>query len=135
MTRDRTNYDRRTVLKAAGGIAGAGMLGLAGCTSGGPGNGDENTVTVGPNGDLSFDPKEITVETGTTVTWVWESDNHNVVVESQPDGANWEGTEGGESDLYDEGHEYEFAFETTGAYEYFCAPHKSAGMVGTVVVE
>lgn len=133
---DRNSFDRRTVLKAAGGLASAGMVGLAGCTSeGNDGGGDDNTVIVGPDGNLVYDPAELTVEAGTTVTWTWDSDMHNIVVSSQPDDASWEGTEGGEGKLYDTGHEYEFTFETPGTYEYYCSPHKSAGMTASVVVE
>lgn len=125
------------MLKAAGGVAGAGMLGLAGCTSSGNqgGGGTGNSVTVGPDGNLTFEPSELTVKTGTTVSWSWDSDRHNIMVESQPQGANWKGTDGGESKLYNTGYDYEFTFETPGTYEYYCAPHRSAGMVGTVVVE
>ena len=133
---DRSAVDRRTVLRTTAGLATAGLVGLAGCASdGGGGDGDEATVVVGPDGNLVFDPAELTVEVGQTVTWTWESDMHNIVVESQPDGASWEGTEGGESQTYDSGHEYEFTFETAGTYEYVCAPHRSAGMTGSVTVE
>lgn len=131
---DRNDVTRRKVLGAAAGLASASMVGLAGCASDGNGGG-ENEVVVGPDGNLVFDPAELTVDVGTTVTWTWDSDIHNVVVESQPEGASWDGTEGGESETYDTGHEYEFTFETAGTYEYYCSPHRSAGMTGTVVVE
>ncbi|NIS35939.1 MAG: copper-binding protein, partial [Actinobacteria bacterium] len=32
------------------------------------------------------------------------------------------------------GESYQYTFETTGEYEYFCIPHESADMVGTVTV-
>lgn len=91
-------------------------------------------VAVGPGGELVFEPDEITVEAGTTLVWTWESDNHNVVVANQPEEASWQGTEGGDGSLYDEGHAYEHTFEVPGRYEYYCTPHQSAGMVGSVVV-
>jgi hypothetical protein len=74
------------------------------------------------------------VTPGTTVEWVWESDNHNIVVDSQPEGENWEGTEGGASVTYNTGHTYTHTFETLGTYEYACEPHRTAGMLGTVEV-
>lgn len=95
------------------------------------------TVQVGPGGDLVFTPgtdDPLYVAPGETVAFEWDSDGHNIVVDSQPDGANWEGTAGGPSKLYDTGHSYTHTFETTGTYEYFCQPHKSAGMVGTIIV-
>ncbi|MFC7235920.1 plastocyanin/azurin family copper-binding protein [Halosegnis marinus] len=122
--------NRREFLRTAGGataVAGAvSASGSAAAQSGGP--------EVALLGSLVFDPAEVYVSPGTTVTWVWESDGHNIVVDSQPEGANWEGTEGGASQLYDTGYEYSHTFEELGEYEYVCAPHRQAGMVGTVVV-
>ncbi|MFT4957301.1 MAG: plastocyanin, partial [Halobacteriales archaeon] len=91
-------------------------------------------VIVGPGGELVFDPDELEITPGTTVEWVWDSDNHNIVVDEQPEGAGWEGTDGGPATTYDTGHSTEFTFETEGTYEYACEPHRSAGMLGTVVV-
>jgi plastocyanin len=120
---------RRAFLRA--GTAGAAAAGTAGTAAAQEAS---KTVTVGPGGSLVFEPEDLTVEVGTTVNFVWDSDNHNIVVDSQPEGANWEGTEGGASTTYDTGHEYSFTFETTGTYEYACEPHRSAGMLGTVEV-
>ncbi|SFL03729.1 plastocyanin [Halogranum rubrum] len=101
--------------------------------SGGSSGGMSKTVIVGPGNELVFDPAEVEVTPGSTITWVWESDNHNVVPESVPEGASWEGT-GGDSEVFNTGHEYSHTFETEGTYEYYCAPHQSAGMVGSVSV-
>jgi plastocyanin len=121
---------------ATGAAAGAGAAGTAaGAESQEEGGGGSEEVVVGPGGSLVFEPAELTVAPGTTVKWVWESDNHNIVVESQPDGASWEGTDGAPSKTYNTGHEYSHTFETTGTYEYFCQPHKTAGMVGSITVQ
>jgi plastocyanin len=115
----------------------AGTAAVAGATGAGAGTaaGQSTTeVIVGPGGNLVYEPATVNIAPGDTVHFVWESDNHNIVVESQPEGANWEGTEGGANDLYNTGHEYEFTFETEGTYSYFCQPHRTAGMVGEVVV-
>ncbi|WP_435182893.1 plastocyanin/azurin family copper-binding protein [Halobellus sp. EA9] len=108
-------------------------------TSGGSGGGGGPTVTVtvGPGGSLVFEPgtsEPLQIAPGTTVKFVWDSDNHNIVVSSQPEGANWQGTPGGEAKLYNTGYTYTHTFETLGTYEYYCAPHQSAGMVGTIEV-
>ncbi|WP_266076745.1 plastocyanin/azurin family copper-binding protein [Haladaptatus caseinilyticus] len=100
---------------------------------GGGGGGATKTVKVGPGGELVFEPAELQISPGTTVKWVWESNTHNVVPESQPDGAGWKGS-GSESETFDSGHTYEHTFDTEGSYEYFCAPHKSAGMTGSIQV-
>ncbi len=103
--------------------------------AGGGGGGPTEEVTVGPGGSLSYDPAELTIAPGTTVRWVWDSDNHNVQPSSQPDGADWSGTEGGDDQTYNTGHEYSYTFETTGTYEYYCTPHRQAGMTATITVQ
>ncbi|MFB6206129.1 MAG: plastocyanin/azurin family copper-binding protein [Haloglomus sp.] len=90
-------------------------------------------VAVGPGGSLVFEPAEVYVKPGDTVKWTWKSSNHNIVVQSQPKGANWKGTEGPKVKTYNEGHTYEHTFETKGTYEYVCFPH-APGMAGSVVV-
>ncbi|UPV99497.1 plastocyanin/azurin family copper-binding protein [Halorussus gelatinilyticus] len=104
-------------------------------SGGSSGGGPTKEVIVGPGGSLVFEPAELTIATGTTVKWVWESDNHNVVPSSQPEGANWQGTDGPPSKTYNTGHEYSHTFNTTGTFEYFCQPHKTAGMTGTITVK
>jgi preprotein translocase subunit SecG len=70
------------------------------------------------------------VSPGTTVTFNWTSNTHNVLVEDQPDGAGWEGYE----PIENTGFTYEHTFETPGVYTYYCEPHLSLGMKGAVVV-
>lgn len=88
------------------------------------------SVVVGPGGDFVFNPETVQVTPGSTVTWNWESDTHNIVVNSQPDGADWQGHES----IENSGFSYENTFETTGTYEYYCQPHRQQGMSGTVEV-
>lgn len=108
---------------------------LAGCTGDGDdgnGNGDDDMIQVGPSEDeFAFVPDELTVSVGTEVTWEWETSTHNIVVDSQPDDANWEGHETTENT----GFTYSFTFEVPGTYDYYCQPHRNQGMEGTIVVE
>ena len=149
-------HTRRAVLGATAAMA----TGLAGCTGGGDGGSEptatatrtptdtpaseptdtatpeptvqaDETVVVGPDGDLSFDPAELRVDVGTTVLWRWDSGGHTVTVESQPDRADWQGT--GE-ETHSSGFTLSHTFEVAGTYEYVCVPHESAGMVGSVRV-
>jgi len=100
-------------------------------TGGGlPGAGETQTITVGPGGDLIFDPDSVEILPGTTVVWEWDSDTHNVEPESQPDGADW----AGETDIYNTGHTYQHTFTVEGTYAYFCRPHRASGMEGEIVV-
>ena len=158
MTGDQT---RRGVL-SRGALALGGVSALAGCTSGGNGDGDDgdtpeptpeptaeptatgtatsteggesdadHTVVVGPGGSLVFDPAELTVAPGDTVEFSWESNFHSVTVESKPSGSEWTGT--GE-ETHDAGFTHTHTFEVTGTYDYYCNPHRSSGMVGSVTV-
>jgi len=130
-----TPVSRRQFMTAVGGAAAAGAAGTAAAQEeDGGGGGATREVVVGPGGSLVYEPADLEIAVGTTVNFVWESDNHNIVVDSQPDGAGWEGTEGGASVTYDTGHEYSHTFETTGTYDYFCQPHVGAGMEASIEV-
>jgi halocyanin-like protein len=90
------------------------------------------TVEVGAGSDgLAFSPTKIWIDTGTEVVFEWVSDGHNVLPESQPEGAGWEGS--GPA-LEDSGFTYSHTFETGGMYPYFCQPHESLGMKGAIAV-
>jgi plastocyanin len=151
MTHASADVSRRAFLRtAAGATAGAAATGTAaaqettttgdgGAETGGDGGATTSpeTVVVGPDGNLVFRPgtdEALQITPGTTVEFVWESDNHNVVVESQPDDADWQGTPGAPDETYDTGYTYTHTFDVLGSYEYVCEPHRSAGMVGTVEV-
>lgn len=99
---------------------------------------DDLPVNVGPDGDPVFAPgtvRPLKVSVGTEVEFVWESDDHNVVVTDQPETGDWEGTAGDPTTVYDEGHEHGHAFEVPGVYRFECQSHRVDGMVGIVVVE
>lgn len=95
------------------------------------GGGGTEEVITGPGGDLVFDPDDLTISPGTTVLWVWESDNHNVAPTEQPEEAGWEG----HTPIEGAGFEYEHTFEVEGQYHYICEPHVSAGMEGDISVD
>jgi halocyanin-like protein len=86
------------------------------------------SVTVGGGSDdLAFVPAAIRVSTGTTVVWEWTGNGgrHNVV----DDGGEFE------SEYYEEGNAtFEYTFDSTGVYQYYCDPHRELGMKGGVRV-
>ncbi len=97
---------------------------LVGCASAGeiPG---ESLVFMQSN---AFQPEELSISAGTTVTWTNEDlDEHTVTA----------GTRESPSGLFDEtvppGGVFSFTFEEPGTYEYFC--RIQTGMDGTVIVE
>jgi plastocyanin len=89
----------------------------------------ENSVSIvpraaDPNNGLSFDPPQISVPTGTIVSWTNEDSIQHTVTSDQ---------EG----LFDAGpitpgDTFENAFDTPGEYSYHCAIHPF--MTGTVMV-
>ena len=115
------------------------ITGLAGCgsnqsTQTTEADADSKTVTVGPDGDYVFTPgteNPLRITPGTTVKFVWESDTHNIYVDSQPEEANWQG----HNSIEDTGFTYQHTFEVKGTYHYWCEPHKGLGMVADIVVE
>lgn len=128
---------RREVIGTA---VAAGLTALAGCGGGGGSDGgstedlEGTVVEVGPDGRFTFEPgteAPLEIAVGTTVTWIWRSRNHNIVVESQPEGADWAGHE----PVEDTGFTYTHTFDVAGEYHYYCQPHRSAGMTADVVVE
>lgn len=139
------SVSRRKFLASTGVAAVAAVAGCGGDGDGGDGGGDGNTVIAGPGGDLVFDPDEITISSGETVTWEFDSPNHNVSAwpdmhdeVSIPDDAEGFGSmeQGGDAfETVPEGETYSHTFETTGEFTYVCVPHAGSGMIGTVIVE
>ncbi len=84
------------------------------------------TVTVSME-DNYFDQANITVEPGTTVTWVQNGNNPHTT--TSYDGLWDSGLIAGGS-----GGTFSFTFNEPGTYAYFCRPHEAQGMVGTVTV-
>jgi halocyanin-like protein len=92
---------------------------------------DEVTVEVGvDNGGqpYGFGPPAVHVSKGTTVKFEWtgEGGGHNVVAEN---GAFDSG-----SPVSQAGVNFEHTFEEGGVFNYFCSPHKSLAMKGSIVV-
>ena len=132
---------RRRLLQLVAASSVAGVAGCAGNQSGTPTDDatteeDPNakTVAVGPSGRYVFTPGTETplrISPGTTVKFVWESDTHNIYVDSHPEGADWQGHES----IENTGFTYQHTFDVEGTYHYWCEPHKSAGMVADIIVE
>jgi plastocyanin len=77
--------------------------------------------------DNFFAPANITVEPGTTVTWVQSGNNPHTTTSYDGlwDSGMIEGGSGGT---------FSFTFEEPGTFDYFCIPHEDLGMIGSVTV-
>ena len=86
-------------------------------------------VTMGSGGNLIFEPSEITIKAGDTITFVnGELPPHNMIVKDHPELSH--------SDLaFMGGESFEVTFPESGEYEFQCDPHAGAGMKGVIHVE
>jgi halocyanin-like protein len=87
-------------------------------------------VGAGENG-LLFGPAAVLVDPGTTVVWEWTGagGGHNVVAT--------DGTFDSGSAVAEEGTTFEYTFDDAAdgdAFNYYCGPHQSVGMKGSVAV-
>ena len=86
-------------------------------------------ITMGSNGNLVFDPSELNIAAGESVT-VTNGDlpPHNFVVADHPELSHPDlAFTGGES--------FTVTFDEAGDYEFQCEPHTGAGMKGVIHVE
>jgi amicyanin len=74
--------------------------------------------------NFTFNPPQITVKAGTTVTWTNEDDIPHTVTST---------TRAFKSQALDTDQRYSFTFTTPGSYRYFCSLHPH--MTGTIIVE
>ena len=86
-------------------------------------------ITMGSGGNLVFEPNEITIPAGDTVTFVnGDLQPHNMVIEGFPELSHPDlAFVGGES--------FNVTFTRAGDYEFQCEPHAGAGMKGVIHVE
>lgn len=138
---DAHSISRRSALQSAGTVL---VLSFAGCLSDSPG--DRQTVEM--TDDLTFDPETVTITQGGTVTWEnVGSIDHTVTAygDEIPDSSVYFASGGFDSEqtarqnmedgLIAGGETFEHTLDRPGRYEYFCIPHESAGMTGTVRVK
>ena len=89
----------------------------------------EVTIKVGAGSSgHAFKPTAVHVDPGTKVTWKWTGSGgaHNVVSKKDKFKSG--------SPIAKKGHTFSHTFEKDGIYNYYCNPHKSMGMLGSVAV-
>ncbi|WP_227356064.1 plastocyanin/azurin family copper-binding protein [Haladaptatus salinisoli] len=103
----------------------------------GPSNHADVKMTTMNNGS-HFEPHIVWVNKGGTVTWHLESGSHSTTAyhssnnkpQRMPDGAaGWDS-----GILSKSGETFKQTFKTAGIYDYFCIPHETTGMLGSVIV-
>ena len=86
-------------------------------------------IQMGANGNLIFEPNEVTVNVGDTVTFTnGDLPPHNIVFLDNPELSH--------PDLaFMSGEQFPVTFTEAGNYEFQCEPHAGAGMKGVIHVQ
>jgi plastocyanin len=82
---------------------------------------DDATVKID---NFTFEPEQLTVKVGATVTWINEDDSPHTVVAS---------AHAFKSKALDTDDKFSFTFTAPGSYEYFCSLHPHMKAMVTVV--
>ena len=114
--------------RAIVGLGAVSILALAGVagSAAGAAPAAQDTVTVDMlSGPTRFEPAEITIRPGTTVTWITRSGSHTTTSTT----GLWDSVE-----RLPVGESYSYTFNQPGVYPYVCTPHVDQGMVGRIIV-
>ena len=85
-------------------------------------------ITMGSNGNLIFEPSEVTISAGETIHFInGMLPPHNIIVEGRADLSR-------ESLMFSPGESQDVKFVDVGDYDFFCGPHQGAGMTGIIHV-
>jgi plastocyanin len=89
-------------------------------------------------GRVGFDPVGLLIQPGQTLRWICEANYHTATAYHPTNGGHslripraatpWS------SDLLQPGEHFDLTLTVPGVYDYFCAPHEQAGMVGRIVL-
>jgi len=141
MEREDTNAVHKPRPGAIGRAAALLVVTLALPLSACAGNLPSQPVTVTMTNQLKFQPAEITVPAGTTITWKNDSVLvHTVTADPgkaarAKDVALPDGAKTFDSGNLDPDATFSHTFTISGDYRYFCQPHEANGMVGVVHVQ
>lgn len=81
------------------------------------------------SGMLAFEPAKLTIKKGDTIHFVNNKlAPHNVVFDGHDELSH-------EALAFNPGESWDTAFNEAGSFDYYCEPHRGAGMVGTITVE
>jgi plastocyanin len=84
--------------------------------------------------DNRFSPDDVTISLGDSVTWRWEGNNSHTVTHGTSPTVPPDDQKLFDSPLQNSG-TFGYRFTSAGAFAYFCRPHFSSGMNGTITVE
>ena len=102
---------------------------------------EPDKLEIEMNDQLGFEPKEMTIKVGQTVTWVntgsmvHTSTNDPTKAQKAEHSALPAGAAPWDSGLLRSKETWSHTFDVAGEYTYFCIPHEAANMIGTITVK
>lgn len=123
-----------------GGSAGGGGNTPAGQSAGSSSGSAATTATVQMTDANKFDPASVSIAKGGTVTWKNGSSTQHTSTDDPSKAANKadaglpSGAQPWDSGMLNPGQSFSHTFDVAGTYKYFCIPHESVGMLGTITV-
>jgi plastocyanin len=105
-----------------------------------PAGGGAQSQTINMNDQYQFQPANLTVPRGTTITWMNTGQQQHTVTDdpakaaNRADGQLPNGAQPWDSGFIDAGKTFTHTFDTPGQYTYFCMPHEALGMIGHITV-
>lgn len=106
-----------------------------------PAGAASSAATVKMTDTNLFDPATVTITKGGTVTWTNSSSMVHSVTDDPAKAANKAdavlpaGAAAWDSGLLNAAATFTHKFDVAGTYKYFCIPHESLGMLGTIIVQ
>ena len=100
-----------------------------------------NSATVKMTDANVYEPPTVTISKGGTVTWQNAAQTvHSATFDPSKaakagDGSLPAGVKPFDSGLLQPGQTFSHTFDTVGTYKYFCVPHETLGMLGTIIVK
>ena len=86
-------------------------------------------VAMNSNGQLLFEPSDITINKGESIHFVnGMLPPHNIIVDGRPDLSR-------ESLFFSPGQTQDIVFADAGDYDFYCGHHHAAGMIGKIHVK
>jgi plastocyanin len=98
-----------------------------------------STITM--TDDNKFSPATLTVAKGTTVTFnnssqmIHSATDDPTKAVNKPDAQLPDGAQPWDSGLLQPGQMWTHTFDVAGTYKFFCVPHETLGMLGTITVQ
>lgn len=100
--------------------------GTGGGGTGGGGGAQSGTASVVMQ-NIAFNPSDLTVTVGTTVTWTNDDSTNHTVTFTDISGVD--------SGTLSRGQTFSHTFDTAGTFHYYCKVHGASLMSGTVTVQ